>query len=108
VAFSDDGKHLAAGSLDGTIKLWDAGGKEVHNVKGHEGVWAIAFSPDSKRLATGGWDQRVKIWDVASGKEVQKIGAHDKTVSSIAFSPDGQRIASGGLDNVIRIWTLKK
>jgi WD40 repeat protein len=109
LAFSPDGSKLAAGNLDGMIKIYDAAdGKEIGEMKAHEGVWALAFSPDGSKLATGGWDQTIKVWDLASKKDVQTIKAHMGTVTTLAFSPDGMLIASGGTDNLIKIWAVKK
>ncbi len=105
VAFSPDGKKLAAGNLDGQIKTYDVeANKEIGEVKAHEGVWAIAYSPDGTKLATAGWDQTIKVWDANSRKELFTIKAHPGNVTTLAFSPDGQFIASGGIDGLVKLW----
>jgi WD40 repeat protein len=74
VAYSPDGKMLASGSRDQTIKLWDvARAKEQATLKGHtEMVNSVAYSPDGKMLASGSRDQTIKLWDVATGKRADK------------------------------------
>ena len=66
MALSPDGKILASGSSDKTIKLWDvATGREIRTLSGHtHWVNSVAFSPDGKILASGSWDGRILLWDV--------------------------------------------
>lgn len=107
VAFSPDGKSLAAGNLDGQIKIYDvAGKKELRELKAHEGVWAVAFNPDGKLLASGGWDKTIRLWDTASWKDVRTIKAHLATVTALDFHPTAPQLASGGTDGLIRIWDV--
>ena len=81
VAFSSDGRRLAAGCADNSIRLWDvtsarrAGGKEsleaeVAELRGHEDyVHAVAWSPDGTRLISASGDGTVRIWDSLSAQE---------------------------------------
>ncbi|KAL1741862.1 WD40-repeat-containing domain protein, partial [Schizophyllum fasciatum] len=107
VAFSRDGTRIVSGSLDNTIRVWDADATTQvgEAFRGHEGpVISVAFSLDGTRIATGSIDATVRIWDAATGHPMGSAGLHESIVHSVAFSPNGRRIVSGSDDRTIRIW----
>jgi WD40 repeat protein len=106
VAFSSDGKTIASGSYDNTIKIWDSStGKVIRTLTGHsEFVRSVAFSSDGKTIASGSYDNTIKIWDSSTGKVIRTLTGHSSPVYSVAFSSDGKTIASGSYDNTIKIW----
>ncbi|MEH1989677.1 WD40 repeat domain-containing protein, partial [Nostoc sp.] len=106
--FSPDGKTLASGSSDNTIKLWDVStGKAIKTLIGHSSsVWGVGFSPDGKTLASGSSDNTIKLWDVSTGKAIKTLTGHSSSVYSVGFSPDGKTLASGSFDKTIKLWDV--
>jgi len=107
VAFSPDGKKVAAACMDRTVTLFDVQTGGVRILRGYtDQVLAVAFSPDSQRLVSGSWGGEIRIWDLESGRS-RTLVAHTRAVYSVAFSPTGTLLASGSDDRTIRLWDVK-
>jgi WD40 repeat protein/serine/threonine protein kinase len=105
LAISPDGKIIAVGFADNTVRLYDAAtGNEKRVLSGHSsGIRGLAFSPDGKRLLSGAFDQSVKLWDAETGEEVLTLAHGLDVIESVGFSRDGHKIVVAS-DEAVRVW----
>jgi hypothetical protein len=109
VAFSPNGKLLAAGGADKTVRVWAVdGGTPPRTLIGHAGpLAAVAFSPDGKLLASGGEDCQVRLWDTDTW-QARVLGPFLAEVVTLAFDPGGTAlvVGTGWEDNGIHVVDL--
>lgn len=115
LAISPDGKLIASGGSDKTIKIWYFGLSDQRSIdylatlKTHQlAVNQIAFNPseDEVKFASVSSDQRVMLWGMESKTPLNIFTAHTQSVKTLAFSPDGKLLATAGNDGLIIIWDL--
>jgi len=109
VAFSPHGTHIASGSEDRTIRVWNrSSGMEVLTLRGHDHrVNSVAFSPDGTCLVSGSRDKTVRVWydDATPDAEVlPALREQGYKMNSVAFSTNGTLVVSGSEDKTVRVW----
>jgi WD40 repeat protein len=106
VAVSPDGVALAAGGLDGAVRVYDlATGRLRQALEGHrDAVYGLAFAPDGASLLSGSGDRTVRRWELNSGKELACLSAHEAAVYAVGFSADGRRLVSAATDGRVVVW----
>ena len=112
LAFSHDGKHLAAGTFPGALHLYDlttgsgriATERSAQRMQGT--IRQLVFAPDDALLAVCDSSPRIKLLDVVEGARFRALAGHRTHTHSVAFSSDGKRLAAGGQGGAVRVWEV--
>ena len=109
VAYSPDGKTIAAGAAR-KVSIWDAAtSRRRHFLSGHiDSIRSIAYSPDNRTVASGSEDGTVRFWNASTGALRHTITGHTNEVNAVAYSPDGNTLAIGGdySVNTVGLWDV--
>ncbi len=108
VRFSFDGRIIATGSRDTTVRLWDAETGKALRVMASDNDWVngVAFHPNGKWLASSHQDTLVQLRDMATGEVIRRFEGLHTRANAVAITPDGTRIASCGSTSTM-IWNVE-
>ncbi len=106
VAFSADGRRLATGSDDGTVRGWDVqtGHALWRSRDPLDWVRGIAWMPSGQQIVSASWDHTIRVWDAAKGTQVEQLPRQSQPVRTVAVSQDGRFIVWGGNDKQVHLW----
>jgi polar amino acid transport system permease protein len=106
LAISPNGGLIAAGTRDGSIRLWDtANDWAMRTLSGHDGpVTGVAFDPSGSTLFSAGHDGTVRLWDPTSGQVKKELNAGGGWLNDLALAADGSILSTIGKDGIIRLW----
>jgi WD40 repeat protein len=112
VTFSADGTRLATGSVDGTVRLWDAAtGRAIQTLPGHRGTTRVTFAPTGNTLTA--WseeDKTVRVWDLRAGRVARAFTFPDESsvLLGAPLSPDGNTMAMRRDPETLAIWGVRE
>lgn len=109
LVFAPDGRTLISGSIDRSIRAWDAPtGKPLWvATSAHAGgINAMALSADGNMLVTGSFDKNCAAWNAMTGAPIRRFAGSNSQILSVALSADGKRMITGSEGGTLRVWDV--
>ncbi|MGW3353710.1 nSTAND1 domain-containing NTPase [Nonomuraea rubra] len=114
MVFFADGRLMAAGGDDRTIRLWDVSAPHrpalVAALPGQpEDVESIAVTGDGRTMVSATYDGTVRFWDLSDPRRPRPAGAfaaHREAVFRVRLTPDGRTLATSSADGTVRLWDI--
>jgi WD40 repeat protein len=109
VAFSSDGRLLAAAKEEGVVEVWELPSyRKVKYFRARsQTLRGLAFSPDGRRLATAGeGEAAIKLWDVSTGQELITLGGSGESLRELAFSDDDNQLIARNSQGDLLFWRV--
>ncbi|KAI3998454.1 WD40 repeat-like protein, partial [Schizophyllum commune Loenen D] len=108
MAYSPEGDHIACGTFDSTLQLWDVESQQQLPLPSNPSseITCVALSSNGKFIAVGLQCGTLRIWDVETLAQIgHDLAGGEGRICSVAFSPDNARVASSS--SVVKIWDVE-
>lgn len=111
IDFSPTTMHLASGSLDGFVRIWNPlqDGRVMQQMRHGPRITLVRFSPDGKQVLAAGVSGAIRLWNVADATLLAELPTGKRgATKEVRFSDDGKKITVATEDGHLRVWDLER
>lgn len=108
VCYSPDGRFIATGSDDKTVKLWRrTDGREIRTFQGNiSGISSVEINRQGTDILSVSNNGTLTVWEISSGKIVNQIRQAEDRFTCASFHPDGTKVIAGTRKSFISLWDI--